>query len=215
MQLNVTNFVKSSLDHMYWDVPLMVWELEVSEVENHAEIKQELERNDIWLEHKHYPKGRYRYNRDANQSTVLTEFVSNIETTLVATVYDTIFAQEPVRAARYKPVEWYRSKAICADIYKDTAGFKMPPHLDNQHVLAQIIINLTPGKTSTKFHSPADHLALGAIRWQDLPAQYTAPTQELKGIVFFNNANSVHSISGLTEDRYILYMSLVDYIDRV
>jgi hypothetical protein len=209
MQLKITNFVKSPPEHLYWSVPLLIWELELTDVNNYAQLTQELLRDDIWLEHKNYPRGRYMYNRDT--SPLLTEFVLTVESHLPQVVYDTMFLEREVNANRHLPVEWYKKHGMCCDIYKDTAGFEMPPHMDNHHIVAQAIVNITSSDTATKFHSPSNYNSESRVKWQDLPAQYTASHQALKGVAFFNNSNSVHSISGVTKDRFILYQALVDY----
>ena len=84
-----------------------------------------------------------------------------------------------------------------SSIIKDLPGFKMTPHLDNYHVMAQLIINLQDNCTSTKFYS-----------FNSTEPFYVAPTKKYQGIMFLNKPGAVHDIDNITKDRYMLYASI-------
>lgn len=121
-------------------------------------------------------------------------------------VYET--GSDYIKKNWYASIDVYKEKTIMGiQIYKDLPGFSMEPHIDNGHVMFQLLINLTENDLGTAFHNPSTYETASSIS----EPVYRATGQQGKGIIFVNNTNSAHSINYITKDRYMLYASI--YID--
>ena len=95
--------------------------------------------------------------------------------------------------------EYQQRTQWLATIYKDQAGFAMTPHLDNSHVMAQMVVNLLQDNdTATEFHY-----------FNELSPCYRAPLKKNHGVIFLNTPGSVHSIANVNKTRWILYGGLL------
>jgi hypothetical protein len=111
-------------------------------------------------------------------------------------LYET--GSELIKSHWHRGLEYYKANTSMAfDIYKDLPGFSMGPHIDNAHIMFQLLINISENDTGTTFHN----LTIAE------PA-YTATGNQGKGIIFINNPNSAHSITDVTKDRYMIYATI-------
>jgi len=97
------------------------------------------------------------------------------------------------------PAEEYQKRTHwLATIYRDQAGFAMTPHLDNNHVMVQMVVNLLQdNNTATEFHYVNNTVPC-----------YRAPLKKNHGVIFLNTPGSIHSITGVDKTRWILYCGL-------
>ena len=63
----------------------------------------------------------------------------------------------------------------------DQKGFRLPKHFDNRLMMGSFVINLDNNTDSTKF-------------WINNNLSHTGPTEYGKGVFFFNNHHTLHSI---------------------
>lgn len=189
-ELKITNFFKSEID--FFGQNLLIWNINLLNTDYNS-IQQELLRSDIWDSGQPQGPGRYVHN---HTSSILNELVSNFSQLRTDILYN-VYHQDPDQFNGIWPkgIDYYmKHSKMPTNIYKDTAGFMMHPHLDNHHVVVQVIINLQDNTGSTTFYSP----------FTGKPV-VSAPSKAGEGIMFFNNANSIHGINGITQDRFILY----------
>jgi hypothetical protein len=76
----------------------------------------------------------------------------------------------------------------------DMPGFATSLHCDNNHIILQLIVNLTDNDTGTELFD---------ITSPD--SYYTMTGQRNKGIIFLNGAGSLHTVRNIKKDRYTLY----------
>jgi hypothetical protein len=84
-----------------------------------------------------------------------------------------------------------------AAINYDMAGFETTTHCDNNHIMLQLIVNLTDNNTGTELFdisSPDPY--------------YTMTGQQNKGIIFLNSAGALHTVRNINKDRYTLYSAI-------
>jgi hypothetical protein len=112
-----------------------------------------------------------------------------------------LVSQSPVFQPRYVlPFDEYQKRAYwLATIYRDQAGFEMEPHLDNSHVMIQMVVNLLQdNNTSTEFY-----------QFNESVPCYRAPLKQNHGVVFLNTPGALHRIANVDQTRWILYGGLV------
>ena len=190
IELETTDFIKSQTN--FWGNHSLIWNVNLQNVDYQI-IQQELLREDIWEGNQPQGVGRFTHN---HSSTIL-ERLSNDFSLLKNDILNQVYNADPTsfKSVWFKGLDYYQEHTeMHTSIYKDTAGFAMTPHLDNHHVIIQIIINLQNNTGSTKFYDAVSNKII-----------YSGSTELGEGVMFFNNANSVHSIDGITEDRFILY----------
>ena len=78
-------------------------------------------------------------------------------------------------------------------------GFSLPPHLDNSHVMAHIIVNLVQDQANATDFYYFD---------QDDPV-YRAPTKKHHGVLFANTPGAVHALNSVLNPRWIWYAQLL------
>jgi hypothetical protein len=196
MKLNLGNEIiyrnKDDVNNLY---PQVLWDLSL---DCDLDISAELSRDDIW----DYSTvlqgvGRARYNRNSDiLNNFCAEFAFFKESILTAAynVKDGIF-----QFSWYKDFDFYlKTSHLVIAIFKDMPGFSMNPHLDNNHIMVQLVINLKDNCASTKFYP-----------FNSKEPFYVSSTKQNQGAMFLNTPGSVHDISDVTEDRYILYASIV------
>jgi hypothetical protein len=113
-----------------------------------------------------------------------------------------IALQHPLAKPRFfHPISYYQEHARWfSTILKDEPGFRMWPHIDNSHIMIQMIVNLLQDNdTSTVFFNIFD---------QQQPV-YQAPRKQNHGIVFLNTPGSIHTITGVTKKRHIWYAGVL------
>ena len=124
--------------------------------------------------------------------------VESLKDDILEQLYET--GSELIKQNWYRGLEYYKNnvKMYC-NIYKDLPKFSMGPHIDNAHIMFQLLINISENDTGTIFHN--HNLAISE------PA-YKATGNQGKGIIFINNPNSAHSITDITKDRYVIYATI-------
>lgn len=97
-------------------------------------------------------------------------------------------------------IDFYlRRGYVNVQILKDSPGFYMDVHKDNNEIIGQYIVNLLNNdKAATTFYN----LNPDSI-------QYKATGERKKGVGFLNTCASAHNIEGITRPRYILYFSVL------
>ena len=83
-------------------------------------------------------------------------------------------------------------------IFHDEPGFEMGIHLDNNHIMLQLIINLTDNDSGTEMYD---------IVSSDPYHKVTG--EKNKGIMFLNGPGALHSIGNINKDRCILYSAVM------
>jgi hypothetical protein len=71
-------------------------------------------------------------------------------------------------------------------------------HLDNNHIMLQLIVNLTDNDSGTEMYD---------IVSSDPYHRVTG--EKNKGIMFLNGPGALHSIGNINKDRYILYSAVM------
>lgn len=139
-----------------------------------------------------------------SKSKEITTFVSNWNSYVINKLQDIFYEDEIYSIFKTR---WPISKENFIDtmsmhtaIFRDPPQFSMGPHLDNQSVVANVIINLKDNDNSTRFHNYQQHDEI----------VYNASGKTNTGIIFLNTPGSLHSVkNNLTVDRYILYSSVL------
>jgi hypothetical protein len=80
----------------------------------------------------------------------------------------------------------------------DAPGFAMGAHCDNNHIVLQMIVNLTDNDSGTELFDITS----------DQP-YYTMTGQRNKGIMFLNGAGALHNIRNINKHRYTLYSAIM------
>ena len=109
--------------------------------------------------------------------------------------------EHPLTRPRYtRSRSYYQERSTWfATILRDQPGYKMVPHLDNSHIMIQMIVNLLQDNTtSTDFYL-----------FDQLEPVYQAPTKQNHGVVFVNTPGAVHNISSVEHQRWILYAGVM------
>jgi hypothetical protein len=192
---NITNFAGDK--HLLYTQ--VMWELTI---EHDEDLLPELLRNDIWTISTAWNNQQLRstYNKT---SEILNKFRTSFDQQIKQQILKRIWSSPPgdarmgeqLRNSWRFPLDYYIKKShFTTIIIKDMPGFKMTPHLDNHHVMVQLIINLQDNCTSTKFYP-----------FNSTNPFYVAPTNKYQGIMFLNKPGAVHDIDNITKDRYMLY----------
>lgn len=171
-------------------------------LEHNYNIEEELLKDSVWTATDNFnPSSTHqRFIANRNNSEMLTKFCNDFYSFKEQLIDWATSDNQSLFSSR-----WYLGAAhyknVCAfniEIYKDIAGFSMPPHLDNSHVMLQAIINLTENQTGTEMYASDSQSPI-----------YQASTEKNKGMAFLNNSGAVHGIQNVTQDRYILYASII------
>jgi len=181
--------------------PQMIWEVTLDYDE---ELLPELLLDDIWSTEAGvgmHDRQRLLYN---NKSIILNKFKSSFSEKIKQQILERVWNCSSCHSGCYiLPLEHYLEKSTMGcSIFKDTPGFSMVPHVDNHHVITQLIINLQDNCASTKFYP-----------FNSTNPFYVAPTKKYQGVIFFNTNGAIHSIDNITEDRYIFYSAIKIGVD--
>lgn len=194
MQLKFNNKVDHTKKH-FSSVNLL-WEVELTGVDLDI-LYPELLRSDIWETAEFMGGLRFRNN---NKSEIINNFVNEFNSLKTETLeYIYHFDRKTFSERWWKSLEHYENNTgMHTTIFKDTPGFSMGPHLDNSHIIAQLVLNITNNTTGTEFYETSK-----------TKPYYKAPLDQYKGVLFFNNATAGHGIQNVTEDRFILYSGIL------
>jgi hypothetical protein len=180
------------VNHLY---PQVLWEVEI---EDDRDLTDELTRPDIWNTAAVLQgTDRATYNRTSDS---LNEFCNQFAFCKEQVLHTAYHADKQIfNSSWYRDYEYYlKNSQFGIAVFKDMPGFSMNPHLDNNHIMVQLVINLTDNCASTKFYP-----------FNSQEPFYTSSTKKYQGIMFLNTPGAVHDIADVAENRYILYSSVV------
>ena len=172
----------------YWNV-----ELDFSD----WDLSKELAREDVWRPEFPGSEGRQTVNPEG--SDILNNFCQTFDQNkhmLVSQAFNDF--NELFGYRWFKGLDFYINNTnILTTIFKDRVGFSCPPHLDNSHIILQLIINLMDNGTGTEFYDylSAEPFAQGS-------------SQQGQGVAFLNMPGSIHGVRNITQTRYILYSQI-------
>lgn len=116
-----------------------------------------------------------------------------------AVLVDTDTGKGYFRKLWYRDIDYYVDCAKTVTVINyDAPGFATSLHCDNNHIILQMIVNLTDNDTGTELFditSPEPY--------------YTMTGQRNKGIMFLNGAGTLHNIRNINKDRYTLYSAVM------
>mgnify|MGYP003336720158 FL=1 len=180
--------IHNCYNYMYWPVTL--------EIPNFVEL--EIKKPDIWNTTGQLTNGRLSIA--LNRSPELNVFCSDLTRTNHSRILDIAYDAdtELFRSRWRKDLQYYKYHSrMMNTIYHDSPGYYMPPHLDNSHIILQLIINLVDNETGTELY-----------QFNSNEIAYTCSGKAGQGIMFFNSPGAVHGIRNITQDRYILYSQI-------
>lgn len=152
------------------------------------------------------PQGKLRLSAVYSLPESIVSFKTifgSLKNDLLEQMYETGSAY--IKNNWYLGLDYYKENTIMGvQLYKDLPGFSMEPHIDNGHIMFQLLINLTENDAGTAFHNTRYFKATTSTS----EPIYRSTGKQGKGIVFVNNPNSAHSINHITKDRYVLYASI-------
>jgi hypothetical protein len=177
-------------DDIHNQYPFVVWEVEVqSDILDSPEFESELRNN--------------------NNFTVSTSHDNNLRSVFTGTgsiadwlaqpqqrlVLDIASQSDCFKPMYYKSVDEYAETTVwSASVLQDQPGFKMVPHLDNKHVMVQMVVNLLQDyETATEFYY-----------FNNATPCYRGPLKKNHGVIFLNTPGSVHGIANVNEPRWTL-----------
>jgi hypothetical protein len=187
----------------FYGQSLALWNVSLIDY-NIATIENDLLHVATWRGNQ--PQGPLRLRIEYPLPQSIEEFKNQIEL-LKNDILDQLFAtgSEYITYRWYKGLEYYKEHATAEfQIMKDLPGFSMPPHIDNGHIMFQMLINLTHNDSGTAFHNPSSFKTATST---STPV-YVGAGEQGKGVIFMNSANSAHSIDYITKDRYILHFTI-------
>jgi hypothetical protein len=182
-------------DNVFWEVELV----------GAPDCSNELLFTDIWIDNTTSSISHQRTQCHADcKSDMLKEILQvpglqRAEFLGAADQVDTDTGRAYFKKLWHKGLDYYVNYARTTTIINhDTPGFAMTPHCDNNHIMLQMIVNLTGSDTGTELFditSPDPY--------------YTMTGQRNKGIMFLNGAGTLHNIRNINKDRYTLYSAVM------
>jgi hypothetical protein len=191
MKIIVNNhFTLSSPDDVYEQFQTPVWEIEIHDpVLDTQEFEQEMhDSNNFVISEWHRKDLRSIYNGSGVVANCLAESQQEFLLELVS--------RSPCFRPRYhSSLDQYRTRTgWFATVLRDQPGFKMAPHLDNSHVMVQMVVNLVQhNTTATEFYY-----------FNETAPCYRAPLKKNHGVIFLNTPGSVHGITNVHNTRWTL-----------
>ena len=187
-----SNHLNGMYDSMFWEVELV----------DAPDCSNELLCADIWIDNTTSTIDHQRKQCHANcKSDMLKEILQvpgrQRAEFLGAAQADT--SNNYFKNLWHKDLDYYVNSTKTATVINyDAPGFAMGTHCDNNHIMLQMIVNLTDNDTGTELFditSPDPY--------------YTMTGQRNKGIMFLNGAGTLHSIRNINKDRYTLYSAVM------
>jgi hypothetical protein len=182
-------------DNVFWEVELV----------DAPDCSNELLRTDIWVDNTTSAIGHQRKQCHADcKSDMLKEMLQvpsqqRAEFLGAAAQADTDTGKAYFRKLWHRDLDYYvNSTCTVTVINHDAPGFAMGTHCDNNHIILQMIVNLTDNDTGTELFdiiSPDPY--------------YTMTGQRNKGIMFLNGAGTLHTVRNINKDRYTLYSAIM------
>ena len=201
MKIIVNNhFTLSSPDDVYEQFQTPVWEIEIQDpVLDTQEFEQEMHDNNNFaisvahsVAHPNDNTDRQYLRSIYNGSGVVSKLLAQSQQEFLLE----LVSQSPCFRTRYhNSLDHYRTRTYwLATVLRDQPEFKMAPHLDNSHVMAQMVVNLLQhNNTATEFYY-----------FNETVPCYRAPLKKNHGVIFLNTPGSVHGITNINETRWTL-----------
>ena len=181
-QYTVNHRGTCTFDLLWWDVELV------------GETDQQLVRQDIWNSNVAHCPGRRLYTGGSQ----LLDHVIQTSTSSLVELIPLVLPHTLVKMRWYRDLQYYQDQLRpWAEIMVDSAGTAMNPHLDNSHIVVQLIVNLADNDSGTEIYS---------INSPD--PIYKLTGEKNKGIMLFNSPGALHGINNVNRDRYILCAGL-------
>jgi hypothetical protein len=196
MKIVVNNhFTLSSPDDVHCQYRTPVWEIEIqSPALDTQEFEQEIhDSNNFAISKPHRTNLRSVYNG----SGVVSEFLAQSQQEFLL---ELVSQSRFFRPRYHMSLDQYQTRTRWfATVLRDQPGFAMAPHLDNNHVMVQMVVNLLQdNETATEFY-----------HFNETAPCYRAPLKRNHGVIFLNTPGAVHSITNVTQTRWILYGGLL------
>lgn len=175
---------------------LTVWDLELRwDQQWQIDIQREVSRDDVWAPG-YFPTRCYYTGDDDHILEICNSLASH---------KDHILAQINQHQPDLFNVRWPRgldyykkNSRMQTAVFRDSPGFYIPPHVDNQHIIVQAIVNLVDnGDVGTEFHT-----VLNPAAW------YRTSGIAGLGSMFVNGPGGIHSIKNGSQNRYVLYTTI-------
>lgn len=181
-------------DTMFWEVELI----------DSPDCWDELQRTDIW-QAAHAVQGVKRHNcYTGHHDSELLNCIGALTAThqeqfiRAAVKGDTSLAYNYFGQSWNQSTEYYIKHCHTVGvIHHDEPGFEMNIHLDNKHIMLQLIINLADNDSGTELYDITS-----------AEPYYTVTGEKNKGILFLNGPGALHRIRNINKDRYILYSAV-------
>ena len=189
------HFTLSSPDDKHYLYRTPIWEIEIkSDLLDDPEFESGLQLDNNFTADNSWQSANLR-----SKFTGTGKVASFLADTQKDFLLNLVFQSPAFRAKYYKSIDEYkRSASWFATVLKDSPGFAMTPHIDNGHIVCQMIVNLLQdNETATEFY-----------QFDKTTPCYKAPLKKNHGVLFVNTPGAVHSIANITQPRWILYGGL-------
>jgi len=182
-------------DIVFWDVELV----------DAPDCQDQLQRTDVWQQDSAVQgKKRHQCLTGHHDSELLNQ-IGNLtqnhreEFIRAAGQADIELGGDYFKKCWYRDVEYYVTHShTFGVIFHDEPGFEMGIHLDNHHIMLQLVINLTDNDSGTEMYD-----IVSSEPYHKLTGEKN------KGIMFLNSPGALHSIGNINKDRYILYSAVM------
>lgn len=175
------------------------WTAEIKGIDWDA-VDQELKSTDPWISTYSYNNKGSRSTRDVKEHSEihkLSRFIENSKESLL----DLAWNENTIKAVQvcwHKGLEYYKQNTkIPVVLYKDSPDFEMGLHVDNNHIIIQVIINLADNGSGTELYT---------IDQGD--PFFKMSGKRGQGLIFVNTHGALHGIRDINQDRYIMYASI-------
>ena len=189
------NGLNGMYDNVFWEVELI----------DAPDCTSELQRPDIWVDNptsaisQQRKQCRIDCNSDLLKNILEVPATQRAEFLRAAAQTDIDTGNVYFKKLWYRDIDYYVDSAKTATVINyDAPGFAMGMHCDNNHIVLQLIVNLTDNDSGTELFditSPKPY--------------YTMTGQRNKGIMFLNGAGTLHTIRNINKDRYTLYSAIM------
>ena len=178
------------------------WEVELVDM---PDCWDELQRSDVWhLTPALQGAKRHSCLTNHHESDLLNQIINlpqihQEEFIRAAVQADSELDNNYFNQSWYRDIDYYIKHAHTFGlIYHDEPGFQMGIHLDNNHVMLQLIVNLTDNDSGTEMYDIVSS-----------EPYYQVTGEKNKGIMFLNGPGALHRIRNINKDRYVLYSAVM------
>ena len=172
-----------------------IWEIEIKDdVLDTPEFESTLRNNDNFeVSQTHNNSLRSLFKKTGTVADLLNDSQKDF-------LLDLVSQTQSFQSRYAMPFTHYQKKTYWfATVIKDHAGFDMPPHIDNSHIVVQMVVNLLQdNETSTEFYKHNESVPC-----------YRAPLKRNHGVIFLNTPGAMHRIANVNQTRWILYGGLI------